>query len=39
MNAVWGLLQSVVLAALLAWASGVRLYMVIFAVGHAGLLG
>lgn len=39
MNADLQLLQSVVLAALLAWASGVRLYMVIFAVGLAGRLG
>jgi hypothetical protein len=38
-NADLQLLQSVVLAALLAWASGVRLYMVIFAVGLAGRLG
>lgn len=39
MNADFSLLQSVVLAALLAWASGVRLYLVIFAVGLAGRLG
>jgi Domain of unknown function (DUF4126) len=39
MNGDWQLLQSVALAALLAWASGVRLYMVVFAVGLAGRLG
>lgn len=39
MNADLSLLQSVVLAGLLAWASGVRLYMVICAVGLAGRLG
>src|SRR5215217_5605305 len=32
----WGVLQSVALASLLAWASGVRLYLVVFAVGLAG---
>jgi uncharacterized protein DUF4126 len=32
-------LQSVALAMLLAWASGVRLYMVVFFVGLAGRLG
>ena len=31
--------QSVALASLLAWASGIRLYLVIFAVGLAGYLG
>ena len=35
----WGVLQSVVLASLLAWASGVRLYLAVFAVGFAGYLG
>lgn len=39
MNADWSLLQSVALAGLLAWASGVRLYMVICAVGLLGRLG
>lgn len=34
----WGMLQSVALASLLAWASGIRLYMVVFAVGLAGYL-
>ncbi|MEP7262415.1 MAG: DUF4126 domain-containing protein [Usitatibacter sp.] len=33
------LLQSVALASLLAWASGLRLYLVVFAVGLAGHLG
>jgi len=32
-------LQSVALASLLAWASGLRLYLVVFAVGLAGYLG
>jgi hypothetical protein len=32
-------LQTLALASLLAWASGVRLYLVIFAVGLAGHLG
>lgn len=32
----WGVLQSVALASLLAWASGLRLYLVVFAVGLAG---
>ena len=32
----WGVVQSVALASLLAWASGVRLYLVVFAVGLAG---
>ena len=31
--------QSVALASLLAWASGIRLYLVIFAVGLVGYLG
>ena len=31
-----GVLQSVALASLLAWASGLRLYLVVFAVGMAG---
>lgn len=35
----WQLLQSVALAGLLAWASGVRLYLVIFVVGLAGRHG
>jgi hypothetical protein len=33
------LLQSVALASLLAWASGLRLYLVVFAVGMAGYFG
>jgi len=32
----WAMLQSVALASLLAWASGLRLYLVVFAVGLAG---
>ena len=32
-------IQTVVLASLLAWASGIRLYLVIFAAGAAGYLG
>ena len=32
-------LQTLALASLLAWASGIRLYLVIFAVGLAGYLG
>lgn len=32
----WSVLQSVALASLLAWASGLRLYLVVFAVGLAG---
>ena len=32
-------LQTVALASLLAWASGLRLYLVVFAVGLAGTLG
>ncbi len=39
MTADWHLLQSVALAALLAWASGMRLYFVVCAVGLAGHLG
>jgi len=39
MNGDLQMLQSVVLAALLAWASGVRLYMVVFLAGLAGRLG
>jgi hypothetical protein len=35
----WTLLQSVALASLLAWASGLRLYLVVFAVGMAGHFG
>ena len=35
----WQVLQSVALASLLAWASGIRLYLVMFAVGLAGHLG
>ena len=35
----WSVLQSVALASLLAWASGMRLYLVVFAVGLAGFLG
>ncbi|MGE5615461.1 MAG: DUF4126 domain-containing protein [Bacillota bacterium] len=35
----WTALQSVALASLLAWASGMRLYLVVFAVGLAGYLG
>ena len=33
------MLQTVALASLLAWASGLRLYAVVFAVGLAGALG
>jgi hypothetical protein len=39
MTGDWQLLQSVALAGLLAWASGVRLYLVMFCVGLAGRLG
>ena len=39
MSGDWQMLQSVALAGLLAWASGVRLYLVIFAVGLAGRYG
>jgi hypothetical protein len=35
----WQVLQTVALASLLAWASGIRLYLVMFAVGLAGYLG
>ena len=35
----WAVLHSVALASLLAWASGVRLYLVVFAVGLGGRLG
>ena len=35
----WQILQTVALASLLAWASGIRLYLVIFVVGLAGYLG
>jgi len=37
--AEWSVLQSVALASLLAWASGIRLYLVVFAVGLGGYLG
>ena len=37
--AEWSVLQSVALASLLAWASGIRLYLVVFVVGLAGNLG
>ena len=39
MSADLQVLQTVALASLLAWASGIRLYLVIFAVGLAGYLG
>jgi len=35
----WAVLQSVALASLLAWASGVRLYLVVFAMGLGGYFG
>jgi hypothetical protein len=35
----WTVLQAVALASLLAWASGVRLYLAVFAVGLAGSMG
>ena len=35
----WAVLQSVALASLLAWASGVRLYLVVFAIGLVGYFG
>jgi hypothetical protein len=35
----WTTLQSITLAALFAWASGLRLYLVVFAVGLAGHMG
>src|SRR5438132_1489468 len=34
----WQVLQAVALASLLAWASGIRLYLVVFAIGIAGYL-
>ena len=37
--AEWHVLQTVALASLLAWASGIRLYLVVFAVGLAGYMG
>ena len=37
--AEWSVLSSVSLASLLAWASCVRLYLVVFAVGLAGYMG
>jgi hypothetical protein len=39
MTGDWQTLQSIVMAALLAWASGVRLYLVVFGMGLAGRLG
>ncbi len=39
MTADLNVVQSVALASLLAWASGIRLYLVIFAAGLAGHLG
>ena len=35
----WQVLQTVAVASLLAWASGIRLYLVVFVVGLAGHLG
>src|SRR5438477_5126664 len=35
----WAVLQSAALASLLAWASGVRLYLVVFAMGLGGYFG
>ncbi len=35
----WQVLQAVALGSLLAWASGIRLYLAVFAVGLAGYLG
>src|SRR5689334_7812071 len=35
----WQVLHTVALATLLAWASGIRLYFVVFALGLAGYLG
>jgi len=35
----WQVVQMVALASLLAWASGLRLYLVVFALGLAGYLG
>lgn len=37
--AEWQVLHTVALTSLLAWASGIRLYLVVFAVGLAGYLG
>ena len=37
--AEWQILQTVALSSLLAWASGIRLYLVVFAVGLGGHLG
>ena len=38
-EAEWAILHTVALASLLAWASGIRLYLVVFAVGFAGYTG
>ncbi len=35
----WQVLEAVALGSLLAWASGIRLYLVVFAVGLAGSMG
>jgi hypothetical protein len=35
----WQVLETVAMASLLAWASGLRLYLVVFALGLAGHLG
>lgn len=35
----WQVLETVAMASLLAWASGIRLYFVVFALGLAGHLG
>lgn len=35
----WQVLETVAIASLLAWASGIRLYFVVFALGLAGHLG
>jgi hypothetical protein len=35
----WQVLETVAIASLLAWASGLRLYLVVFAIGLAGYLG
>ena len=35
----WQVIQSVALASLLAWASGIRLYLVVFSLGLAGYWG
>jgi len=37
--AEWQVLETVAIASLLAWASGLRLYLVVFALGLAGHLG